>query len=566
MAIATSRITQPSQFSGINISNLATNATINVTPLTNLLELNIISANNNINSANLNFNNFPNIKSFSSEGSARSESNPGIYVNITGTNSSVQNYAAVSSKVTSLILKNPTNISFPGVNSQIGQIPTGLTDFNIQENGLGGQDLASIVLSFSGLARENNITGGYLNIIPADATQTLTLQQPNKNGYYRELWSSESGEYQLAALLNDGTTNDIDNPGNIFLSTDYGISFNAIFTGLTNVNFRSVAASNNLDRIVAVGRDAFAYMSTDGGATYSIINTGIRTGVNNYTDVAMSSNGQYIILTTNGNAYPYTAGYAATYISNNYGATFTSAPIGLGGYSRFVNAAMSKNGQYQFVAADDIPPYIYRSSNYGVTWGIVAVIPDVVDIATSSDGRYVFVTSNNSNYYEGGIHRSTDYGATWTLIYRDFVKILNTNVLNTDWRGGISVSSNGRYLIAGLTRTRALVSVNVYDVITGVLRYTYRYVDYAPGYLLTSSDYGATWQKTSFLDNWGSCGISGNGKHMLAGSRSGRFYTSRTDGADTVYGTYFLRAYNAVQYLRNIKNWTVLFIKGFFGI
>jgi len=567
MAIATSRITQPSQFSGINISNLATNATINVTPLTNLLELNIISTNNNINSANLNFNNFSNIKSFYSEGSARSGSNPGIYVNITGTNSSVQNYRAESSKVTSLVLKNPTNISFPGVNSQIGQIPTGLTDFNIQENGLGGQDLASIILSFSGMARENNITGGYLNVIPADATQTLTLQQPNKNGYYRELWTSDSGEYQLAALLNDGNTNGIDNPGNIFLSTDYGITFNAIFTGLTNVNFRSVAASNNLDRIITVGRDAFAYMSTDSGVTYSIINTGIKTGINNYTDVAMSSNGQYIVLTTNGNAFPFTAGYGAAYRSNDYGTTFTQvAASNLGPYSRVVNTAMSTNGQYQFIVADDIPPYVYRSTDYGVTWTIAAVIYDIQDITVSSDGRYVFVTSNSDSYFYGGIHRSTDYGATWTLLYRDFAQINTSRVLNTDWRGGISVSSDGRYLIAGLTRTRALVPINVYQQPGNILRYTYLVYGFAPGYLLTSSDYGATWQKTSFQDTWGSCHISANALHMLAGSRSGRFYTSRTDGADTIYGTYYLRAFNAVKYLRDIKDWTVLFVKGFFGI
>jgi photosystem II stability/assembly factor-like uncharacterized protein len=475
----------------------------------------------------------------------------------------VRNYRAESSQVTSLVLKNPTNISFPGVNSQIGQIPTGLTDFNIQENGLGGQDLASILLSFSGMARANNITGGYLNIIPADITQTLTMQQPNRNGYYRELWTSDSGKYQLAALLNDGTTNGIANPGKIFLSTDDGVIFNAIFTGLTNVNFRSVAASNNLDRIIAVGRDAFAYMSTDSGVSYSIINTGIRTGINNYTDVAMSSNGQYIVLTTNGNAFPFTAGYGAVYRSNDYGATFTDGGFGFGAFSRWVNTAMSTNGQYQFVVANDSPPYIYRSTDYGVTWTIATIIYDIQDITTSSDGRYVFVTSN-SNGYGAGIYRSTDYGATWTLIYRDYAQINTSRVLNTDWRGGISASSDGRYIIAGLTRTRALVPIDIY--LMGVFQRTVLIYDFAPGYLLTSSDYGVTWQKTSFRDTWGSCHISGNGFYMLAGSRSGRFYTSRTDGANTIYGTYLSRALNAVKYLRNIKDWTVQYAKGFFDI
>ena len=547
MATATSRITQPSQFSGINISNLTTNATINVTPLTNLLELNADSANNNINSANLNFNNFSNIQYYSSEGSLRSGSNPGIYVNITGTNSSVKTYRAFNSKVTSLVLKNPTNISFPGVNSQVGEIPTGLTYLNIQENGLTGKDLASILLSFSGMARANDVTGGYLNVIPADATQSLTLQFPNKKGYYREFWTSDSGEYQLAALLNDGN-----NPGNIFLSTNYGIDFTTIFTGLTGVYFRSVAASNNLDRIIAVGRDAFAYMSTDSGVTYSIINTGIRTEVNNYTDVAMSSNGQYITLTTNGYAQGFTIGFGAIYCSNDYGATFTDRST-LGGIARWVSTDMSSNGQYQVACTNQgatNSPVIHRSINYGVTWTFEALILDLNDIAMSSDGRYQSATA------DAGIYRSSDYGDNWALAYQDFSQINGYyRTLNTDWRGGISVSADGRYQIAGLTAAQGLFRSG-----------PFYYVTTFPGYLLTSSNYGVTWQRTNFRDSWGSCSLSPNGLHMLAGSRNGNFYTSRTDGADTLYGTYYSRAFNAVQYLRNIKNWTVQFVQGFFGI
>ena len=48
--IQTSKISQPSQYSGINISNLGNNATINITPFTNLLALDVSSANNNISS------------------------------------------------------------------------------------------------------------------------------------------------------------------------------------------------------------------------------------------------------------------------------------------------------------------------------------------------------------------------------------------------------------------------------------------------------------------------------------------------------------------------------------
>jgi hypothetical protein len=541
MPISTSRITQASQYSGINIRDLSTNATINITPLTNLNTLNVSSANNNINSTKLDFNNFPNIQYFSSEGSNRSLSNAGIYLNLDGTNSSLVNYTAFSSKVTSLALKNPTNMSFPGANSQVGQIPTGLTYLNIQENGLGGQDLTSILLSFSGMAKTNDITGGYLNVVPADSFQSLTPQFPNKKGYYREFWTSDNGQYQLAALLNDGN-----NPGNIFLSTNYGIDFSSIFTGL---NFRSVCASNDLSRIVVVARFDHAYMSTNGGATFSIINTGISTGTKNYTDIAMSSNGQYINLTVNGN--PNFDG--ALYCSNDYGATFTKGggPVANATIARWVSTDISSNGQYQIACMNNgTYPALLRSIDYGVNWTYELFYSDLTDVTMSSDGRYQSATA-------GRIWRSSDYGDNWAVAYQDYTKVSNTySILNTDWRGGVSLSSDGKYQIAGLTSVYELVPAPFY-------RYQFQSLS---GYLVTSSNYGVTWQRTNFRDFWGSCNLSANGLHMLAGSRDGLFYTSRTDGADTIYGTYLSRAFNAVQYLRNVKNWTVQFIQGFFDI
>jgi hypothetical protein len=544
--IQTSKITQPGQYSGINISNLSNNATLNITPFANLKTLQVSNTYGNFDNVELNFNTFPNAKFISNEASQRISANATTIFNINGTNSSVENYRLENSRVTSLVLKNPTYNNSFGLN--IGEIPTGLTYLNIEGNGMTGANLASILTSFSGMANRNNITGGYLNILPYNNLgQSLTLQFPNKTGYYREFWTSDSGEYQLAALLNDGN-----NPGKIFLSTNYGIDFTTIFTGLTGVYFRSVAASNNLDRIIAVGRDAFAYMSTDSGVTYSIINTGIRTGVNNYTDVAMSSNGQYITLTTNGYAQGFTIGFGAIYCSNDYGATFTDRST-LGGNIRWVSTDMSSNGQYQVACTNQgqtNSPVIHRSINYGVTWTFEALILDLNDIAMSSDGRYQSATA------DAGIYRSSDYGDNWALAYQDFSQINGYyTTLNTDWRGGISVSADGRYQIAGLTAAQGLFRSG-----------PFYYVTTFPGYLLTSSNYGVTWQRTNFRDSWGSCNLSPNGLHMLAGSRNGNFYTSRTDGADTVYGTYYSRAFNAVQYLRNIKNWTVQFVQGFFGI
>jgi len=548
--IQTSKITQPSQYSGINIRNLGNNATINITPFTNLETLDVSSANNNISSTQLNFNTFPNIESFSAEASNRSSSNPGISFNVNGTNSSIIQYKVQSSVVTSVALKNPNiNYSF---NLPIGQIPTSLTYLNIEGNSLLGPNLASILLSFSGMAKNNNITGGYLNIIPYNNLgQSLTPHLTNFTSYYRDLWSNDDGKYQLAAQLNDIQDNGDEKQGNIFLSTNYGIDFYSILSGS---NWRSVAASNDISRIVAVARSGKAYLSTNSGLTFSTINTGATNNLNlNYTDAAMSFNGQYINLTINGdNTYNSTG---ALYCSNDYGITFTkraTSNIPLNG-ARWISTSISSDGHYQnaCVNSNSQGRGILISSDYGLTWNakLDFYSEPFRDIDMSSDGKYQ--TANGT-----AIWVSSDYGNNWSAKYRDYLKYTPRYwIANTDFRGGITISSNGRYQVAGLTTT-----YEVYNDQYGVPR-----LRDGLGYLVTSSDYGATWQRSNFRDNWGSCNLSSNGLFLIAGSRSGILYTSRTDGADTSYGTYLSQAYGAVQYLRNIKDWTVQYINGLFN-
>ena len=538
--IQTSKITQPSQYSGINISNLNNNATINITPFSNLLTLNVSSASNNISSTELNFNRFSNIQSLTSEASSRSSSNPGISFNVNGTNSSVENYRAESSVVTSLVLKNPTFNYSLGLN--IGQIPTGLGVLNIEGNSLLGQDLASILCSFSGMAKSNNITGGYLNVIPYNNLgQSLTSHATDSTGYYRDLWSSDDGKYQLAAQLNDGN-----DKGYIRLSTNNGIDFTTIFN---RDSWRSVSASNDLSRIIAVAREGKAYLSTDSGITFSAINTGLTNNLNqNYTDVAMSSNGQYVNLTINGNNTYNSTG--ALFCSNDFGVTFTKrGPAGLDTFAlaRWSSVDISNNGQYQVACLNNgAYRWVVASNDYGVNWSYKLNRDGFTDVSMSSDGKYQSVVGED-------IYTSSNYGANWILAYRDYTKINPRYWLwNNDYRGGVTVSSDGKYQIAGLT--------TVLEWTTG-----FPYVKTASGYLITSSDYGSTWQRSNFRDQWGSVNISANDKYMMAGSRDGLLYTSRTDGADTTYGTYLSAAYAATQYLRNVKYWTVQYIKGLFN-
>jgi len=540
--IQTSKITQPGQYSGIDISNLSNNATINITPFTNLKTLQVSNTYGNFDNVQLNFNYFPNAKLISNEARQRVSANPTTIFNINGTNSSVENYRLENSRVTSLVLKNPTYNNSLGLN--IGEIPTGLTVFDIEGNALVGQDLASILVSFSGMARAYDITGGNINIIPYNNLgQSLIPHATGSKGYYRDLWSSSNGQYQLAAQLEEGI-----NKGYIRLSTSAGIDFNTIFD---RDSWRSVAASDNLDRIVAVAREGKAYMSTNSGITFFAINTGLTNNANqNYTDVAMSSNGQYIDLTVNGNTSQSYVSTGALYCSSNYGVTFNKRGPGfISGdiTSRWASVAISSNGQYQIASTNNgFYQYTSTSDDFGQNWTARLFGNSFTDVAISSDGRYQTVAGDY-------IWTSSNYGVNWRLAYADYTTVNpRYRILNKEFSAGASISSDGRYQIVGLSTVNEAIQ-------------TFPYSRSTSGYLITSSDYGLTWQRSNYRDKWGAVNISANNEYIMAGSQDGFLYTSRTDGSDTTYGVYFSPAYRATQYLRNIKDWTVEYINSLFN-
>jgi photosystem II stability/assembly factor-like uncharacterized protein len=69
---------------------------------------------------------------------------------------------------------------------------------------------------------------------------------------------------------------------------------------------------------------------------------------------------------------------------------------------------MSSDGKYQ--TAVEYDGYIYRSTNYGVTWTQATsdTTRNWYSVAMSSDGKYQTAVVNG-----GYIYRSTNYGVTW---------------------------------------------------------------------------------------------------------------------------------------------------------
>jgi photosystem II stability/assembly factor-like uncharacterized protein len=308
-------------------------------------------------------------------------------------------------------------------------------------------------------------------------------------------------------------------------------------------------------------------MSDDSGNNFHVIDLSSGNGQSglfnsnlNFSDVAVSSSGQFINLTVNSAADYTTSGMFLG--SSDYGNTWsakTTVPIGpeIGNIGvRWSATSISANGQYQNASLNaGGKGGVFVSNDYGATWTAKQSYPfffntNVREISMSLDGKYQIATAEN-------IYTSSDYGVTWRIAYTDYYKYSSRYwIQNRFWQGGCDVSADGKYQVACLNRS------NLFRKYPGT---NYYYLaDDGPGCLFTSSDYGVTWQKTAFTGKWRTVALSSDKEYLILGDES-YVYTSITNGSDTTYGTFLSAAFNAAKYLINIKQWTVKYIKTLFN-
>lgn len=251
---------------------------------------------------------------------------------------------------------------------------------------------------------------------------------------------SSTGNYVTILLEN----------GYIYYSSNYGSSW-------TNISF-TPNASTRID----MSRDGqyqtycrygdYLYRSTNWGANWAQVTSA---GARNWYAIAVSGSGQY---QTAGDAS--SGGYI--YRSTDYGSSFTAITSAGARYWVF-GAAMSNDGQYQFIIGNDgiSPPFtsrVYKSDNYGVTWAPTQNLQYKRSIACSSSGQYVIIGTDGGNVWV-----SADYGNSWNA-----PSSLPSG--STVW-DGVAVSATGQYMMVG-----------------NVAGSTYSYY---------SIDYGASWSQSS---------------------------------------------------------------------
>ena len=195
---------------------------------------------------------------------------------------------------------------------------------------------------------------------------------------------------------------------------------------------------------------------------------------------------------------------------------------------------MSDSGQYMYTFSG----YgLYKSSNFGADWQYIYSGYDILSVAVSGSGQYVYGVS--SNFYNSGfaviLYSSSDYGSTWgqksTIIFGsgnpgNFRLATSSNAKYVAISASYNIIGYGSYEVyissdygASLT-THGIASNQSPTVISLSMSSTGQYLVVSIFYegIYVSLDYGASWQLSNAATNIYSVSMSGNAAVIAAGS------------------------------------------------
>ena len=268
-----------------------------------------------------------------------------------------------------------------------------------------------------------------------------------------------------------------------YKSTDGGNTFTAL-SGLTSsYTWRGIAGdyTGTYIAVIANSLNLTVYLSSDGGATFTVKT--ISGVIPNFypTGIAMSNNGQYIgiagltnTLTASGLKQAIVAG------SSDYGVSFSPYldSLNVDMYQDPFKISVSGNGQYMTAVysyqvdpggINRPRPWSFRiySSNYGVSWTRSggSEFSRFFDIALDGTGQNQFLTTDWCRPGIGGSQGikafvTNDFGANWTERYS------NTVAISSPRRVGFTsatISDNGQVMVGS---TDEVTTTPFYDAST----------------------------------------------------------------------------------------------------
>jgi hypothetical protein len=217
--------------------------------------------------------------------------------------------------------------------------------------------------------------------------------------YWSSVASSSNGTNLVAAV--GYTTYYTSASGQIYTSTDSGVTWTARTGSLGNLAWSSVASSADGTKLVAA-----VYGTSSSSGVYTSANSGVNWALQDpasyCTAVASSANGTKLVATfssgTGQGIYTSTSsGASGSWLQRTNSGGWTAVASSADG-SRLV--AATSTGQ------------IYLSTDSGATWIAqnTPVTGQIMSVASSSDGSMLAITTGGSS---GNIFASSDSGSTW---------------------------------------------------------------------------------------------------------------------------------------------------------
>lgn len=334
----------------------------------------------------------------------------------------------------------------------------------------------------------------------------------------------------------------------IYWTPDSGINWYQGYHDGIDYNFNGAAMSGNGVYATVLGSDGtnyYVFTSNSFGSSYTrtLLSNGPKVNVGGC--VAMSKSGQYQLLTPPDASSP---DVGKCFKSNDWGITWTSFYLTIPPFlpwNIFYGCSVSAAGDYMTISSFSSISgnnSTWISNDFGATWTQVNLGGSTLGQAVDSSGQF---------QYQSG-RASIDYGNTWGFGFSGTAISVNPSTFTTPYIYGVT---SGGTLYKSVTQGSSFSLISVSGYFTKVAtsggsnngKYVAAIRDNDPGgfpnySLYKSSDYGATWS-TNFGSNgevMGCCAVSDDGIYWLVATynplnNTAYIYRSATSGASWNY-------------------------------
>lgn len=306
----------------------------------------------------------------------------------------------------------------------------------------------------------------------------------------------------------------------VWVSSNNGTSWNRSSVGLPP-NFSGTALASSGQYVIAGSYDGNVFLSTDGGLSWVAANSGL----GNAAVSCLLFNGTKVFAGTQG---------SGIYRSTNYGANWSSVGSGLPPNVSINSLVVTGTNIFAAIG----PPGIYRSTDDGTSWSPVnsGLPPRTSGSSLAVCGGYLFAGT-----YGSGIFRSTNNGTSWTAVNSGFTSpnagrfaVSGTNI----FVGAYGEGSEGVFLSTnyGTTWTNVSLGPTFTRITDLVVNGTTIFAGTYGGGAFRSTNNGASWTAVNTgLMNTSISDFATTGKSLFAGAWEGEgVYRSTDEGVTWV--------------------------------